>query len=131
MIDLRCEYLSVRYSLKLQILRLFRGRPSLTFRELKSVYSLWNENMKNNTQGIHFLGAIKIVTTMIHYCYGLMAYGKWRSVTWYRMINITFFLRKNVSSYWGSFFSWNCMPGLGYSLKYFAFERNYFWKSYF
>ena len=66
MIDLCCVYLSVRYSLKPQISRLFRGRRSLTFRELQSVYSLWNENMKNNIQGFHFLGAIKIVTTMIH-----------------------------------------------------------------
>ena len=34
MIDLRCEYLSVRYSVKLQIWRLFRGGRFLKFREL-------------------------------------------------------------------------------------------------
>ena len=37
----------------------------------------WHDN---NIQGLHFPGAIKIVTTMIHYCYCLMAYGKWRPV---------------------------------------------------
>ena len=26
--------------------------------------------------------------------------------------------------------SWNCMPGLGYLLKLFVFERDYFWKSF-
>ena len=48
----------------------------------------WHDN---NMQGLHFPGTIKIVTTMIHYCYCLMAYGKWRPITWYRMINITFY----------------------------------------
>ena len=91
MIDLRCEYLSVRCSQKLQMLRLFRGRRSLTCRELKSIYSLWNENMKNNIPDFHFPGAIKIVATKTHYCYCLMAYGKWRPITWYRIINKTFY----------------------------------------
>ena len=54
----------------------------------------WHDN---NIQGLHFPGVIKIVTTMIHYCHCLIAYGKWRSITWYRMINIAFyFSAKNV-----------------------------------
>ena len=48
----------------------------------------WHDN---NILGLHFPGAIKIVATMIHYCYSLMAYGKWRAIIWYRMINITFY----------------------------------------
>ena len=48
----------------------------------------WHDN---NIQGLHFPGAIKIVTTMIHYCYCLMACGKWRPVIWSGMINITFY----------------------------------------
>ena len=78
MIDLRCEYLSVRYLLKLNMSRLFRGSRSLT----------WHDN---NMQGLPFPGAIKIVATMIHYCYSLIVYGKWREIICYRMINKTFY----------------------------------------
>ena len=35
----------------------------------------WHDN---NIEGLHFPGVIKIVTTMIHYCYCLLAYGKWK-----------------------------------------------------
>ena len=48
----------------------------------------WHDN---DIQGLHILGIIKIVTTMIHYCYCLIAYGKWRPIIWYRMVNITFY----------------------------------------
>ena len=49
----------------------------------------WHDN---NIEGLYFPGAIKIVTTMIHYCYCLLAYGKLRPIIWYRMINIRFYL---------------------------------------
>ena len=49
---------------------------------------MWHDN---NIQDLHFPETIKVVTTVIHYCYCWMAYGKWRPVIWYRMINITFF----------------------------------------
>ena len=45
----------------------------------------------NNIQGLLFQGVIKIVTTMICYCYCLIAYGKWGPIMLYRMINITFY----------------------------------------
>ena len=48
----------------------------------------WHDN---NIQGLYFPGVIKIATTMIHYCYCLIAYGKWRPIIWYRMTNITFY----------------------------------------
>ena len=48
----------------------------------------WHDN---NIQGLYFPGVIKIVTTMIHYCYCLIAYGKWRPIIWYRTINIAFY----------------------------------------
>ena len=88
---LTCVVSTYLYGIHLNFRYLFRGMRSLTLRELKSVYSLWDENMKHNKQGLHFLVAIKIIATLIHYCYYLMAYGKWRPVTWYRMINITFY----------------------------------------
>ena len=46
-----------------------------------------------------FLEAIKTVTAIIHFhCYCFMASGKWRSIVWYRNINITsfIFLSKNI-----------------------------------
>ena len=55
---------------------------------IHSEMRIWHDN---NMQGLHFPGVIKIVATMIHYCYSLMAYGKWRAIIWYRMINITFY----------------------------------------
>ena len=42
---LALEYLSVRYSLRLQISHLFRGSRYLIFRKLQSAYSLWNAYM--------------------------------------------------------------------------------------
>ena len=44
-----------------------------------------------------------------------MAFGKWRPVIWYRNIIITA---------WDSSLSWYCIPGLGYLLKLFVFERD-------
>ena len=37
---------------------------------IRSEIRTWHDN---NMQGLHFPGAIKIVVTMIHYCYSLMA----------------------------------------------------------
>ena len=55
---------------------------------IHSEMPVWHDN---NIQGLHFRGAIKIVATMIRYCYALMAYEKWKPIIWYRMINITFY----------------------------------------
>ena len=48
----------------------------------------WHDS---NIQSLHIPGVIKTVTTKIHYCYCLIAYGKWRPIIWYRMINRTFY----------------------------------------
>ena len=48
------------------------------------------------TQGLHFPGAIKIVTTTIHYCYYLMAYGKWRPIV---LTQHFIFLRKYLNPF--------------------------------
>ena len=55
------------------------------------IYSEMRTWHDNKIQGLHFPGVIKIVTTMIHYCYCLIAYGKWAAIIWYKMINITFY----------------------------------------
>ena len=67
MIDLRCEYLSVRNSLKLDIAPVSR-KPFFDIRgTAECIFTLYD-----NIQGLHFPGAIKIVATMIHYCYCLI-----------------------------------------------------------
>ena len=48
---------------------------------------MWHDN---NIQDLYFPEAIKIVATTIHCRYYLMAYGKWRPIMWYMMINIAF-----------------------------------------
>ena len=90
------------------------------------IYSEMRTWHDNNIQGLHFPGAIQIVTTVIYYCYCLMAYGKWRLIIWYRMINITFY-----------FSAWKCLKLLGilFILKFYArigiFTKICIWKSYF
>ena len=48
---------------------------------------MWHDN---NMQDLYFRGVIKIVATMIHSCYCLMAFVKWRPIIWYMMINMAF-----------------------------------------
>ena len=75
MIDLRCDYLFVRYPLKLQISRLFReGIPWHSWNYRVYIHFGMRTWHDNNIQDLHFPGAIKIVATMIHYCYCLIHY---------------------------------------------------------
>ena len=78
MIDLRCDYLFVRYPLKLQISRLFgEGIPWHSWNYRVYIHFGMRTWHDNNIQDLHFPGAIKIVATMIHY-YLLLFDGLWK-----------------------------------------------------
>ena len=75
MIDLRCDYLFVRYPLKLQISCLFReGIPWHSWNYRVYIHFGMRTWHDNNIQDLHFPGAIKIV---IHY-YLLLFDGLWK-----------------------------------------------------
>ena len=71
---------------------------------IQSEMCTWDDN---KIQGLHVPGTIKIITTMIHYCYCLMAYLKWRPIIWYRIIDkhvILFFYVKMFKATGDSFY---------------------------
>ena len=85
----------------------------------------WHDS---NIQGLHFLGAIKIVATMIHYCYCLMAYGKWRQIIWKDdKYNILLFCVNMFKANADSFYCENVCPD-GDIYWSFCIWKNFFWK---